>query len=73
MKRHLIFLSLIIISCSAPNNSDLNGVWQYVSGSYTSDSSTTERTSDDIKSIKIFSGNYYSLLTQIVSNENSFK
>ena len=26
----------------------------------------------DIKSIKIFSGNYYSLLTQIVSNDNFF-
>ena len=72
MKRHLIFLSLIIISCSAPNDNDFNGVWKYVSGSYTSDDSTTDRTSDDIKSIKIFSGNYYSLLTQIVSNDNFF-
>jgi len=72
MKRHLIFLSLIIISCSAPNDNDFNGVWKYVSGSYTSDDSTTERTSDDIKSIKIYSNNHYSLITQFISSDNFF-
>ena len=70
MKRYLIFLSLIIISCSAPHKNDFSGVWQYVSGRYTSDDSTTETNSNDIKSIKIFSGNYYSLITQIVSSDN---
>tara|TARA_Y100000758_G_scaffold299897_1_gene263125 strand:- start:866 stop:1252 length:387 start_codon:yes stop_codon:yes gene_type:complete len=72
VKRYLIFLSLIIISCSAPHKNDFSGVWQYVSGRYTSDDSTTETNSNDIKSIKIFSGNYYSLITQIVSSDNFF-
>ena len=72
MKRYLIFFSLIIISCSAPHNNDFSGVWKYVSGSYTSDDSTTKSTSDEIKSIKIFSGNYYSLVTQMVSSDNFF-
>jgi len=59
MKRYLIFLSLIVISCSSPNDKNFNGAWKYASGSYINDDgSSTETTSDEIKSINNFK-NYY--------------
>ena len=72
MKRYTIFLAVLMMSCTTPNDEGLNGVWQYVSGKYTSDDSTTKMTSDDIKSIKIYGDNHYSLVTQIVSSDNFF-
>jgi|TARA_Y100000758_G_scaffold17936_1_gene12628 hypothetical protein len=72
MKRLTILLAALMMSCTLPNKTGLNGVWQYVSGNYTSGDSITNNTSDDVKSIKIYADNHYSLVTQIVSSDNIF-
>ena len=61
-----------MMSCTLPNKTGLKGVWQYVSGNYTSGDSTINNTSDDVKSIKIYADNHYSLVTQIISSDNFF-
>ena len=72
MKRYTILFTVLMMSCTTSNDNEMNGAWKYVSGSYTSDDSTTKSTSDEIKSMKIFSDNYYSLVTQMVSSDNFF-
>ena len=72
MKRLTILLVALMMSCTLPNKTGLKGVWQYVSGNYTSGDSTTNNTSDDVKSIKIYADNHYSLVTQIISSDNFF-
>ena len=67
-----ILFTLMMMSCTISNESVINGAWQYVSGNYKSDDSTTNITSDDVKSIKIYSNNHYSLITQFISSDNFF-
>jgi len=62
MKLFTILFTLMMMSCTISNESVINGAWQYVSGNYKSDDSTTNITSDDVKSIKIYSNNHYSLI-----------
>ena len=69
MKRYTIFLAVLMTSCTTPYDKGLKGVWQYVSGNYISENSTTNMTSDNVKSIKIYGDNHYSLVTQIVSSD----
>ena len=72
MKRYTIFLAVLMTSCTTPYDKGLKGVWQYVSGNYISENSTTNMTSDNVKSIKIYGDNHYSLVTQIVSSDIFF-
>ena len=70
MKRFTILFTVLMMSCTTSNETGMNGAWQYVSGNYKSDDSTTKTTSDDIKSIKIYVDNHYSVVTQIISDNN---
>jgi len=72
MKLFTILFTLMMMGCTISNESVINGAWQYVSGNYKSDDSTTNITSDDVKSIKIYSNNHYSLISQFVSSDNFF-
>ena len=53
MKRFTILFTVLMMSCTTSNETGMNGAWQYVSGNYKSDDSTTKTTSDDIKSINM--------------------
>ena len=61
-----------MMSCTASNEAGMNGAWRYVSGNYKSDDSITKTTSDDISSIKIYVDNHYSVITQIIADDNFF-
>ena len=60
------------MSCTSSNEAGMNGAWRYVSGNYESDDSITKTTNDDINSIKIYTDNYYSVVTQIIAEDNFF-
>ncbi len=72
MKRFTILFTVLMMSCTTSNETGMNGAWQYVSGNYKSDDSVTKTTSDDIKSIKIYADNRYSVITQIITDNNFF-
>ena len=61
-----------MISCTVSNDAELNGAWKYVSGSYKSNDSINKATSDDINSIKIYTDNRYSVITQILAEGDFF-
>ena len=60
----LIFCGFLVFTCTKQKEQGLNGVWQYVSGEYTFNDSTTTFTSDDVNSMKVYSDTYYSMNTQ---------
>ena len=72
MKYFTILLTILMMSCTASNEAGMNGAWRYVSGNYQSDDSITKTTSDDINSIKIYTDNHYSVVTQIIAEDNFF-
>ena len=72
MKHFTILFTVLMMSCTSSNEAGMNGAWRYVSGNYQSDDSITKTTSDDINSIKIYTDNYYSVVTQIIAEDNFF-
>ena len=72
MKHFTILLTVLMMSCTASNEAGMNGAWRYVSGNYQSDDSITKTTSDDINSIKIYTDNHYSVVTEIIAEDNFF-
>ena len=72
MKNFTILITALMISCTVSNDAELNGAWKYVSGSYKSNDSTNKATSDDINSIKIYTDNRYSVITQITAEDDFF-
>ena len=70
MKHFTILFIALIISCTVSNEAELNGAWKYVSGSYESNDFINKTTSDDINSIKIYTDNRYSVITQITAEDN---
>ena len=72
MKHFTILFTVLMMSCTASNEAGMNGAWRYVSGNYKSDDSITKTTSDDISSIKIYVDNHYSVITQIIADDNFF-
>ena len=72
MKHFTILFTVLMMSCTSSNEAGLNGAWRYVSGNYESDDSITKTTNDDINSIKIYTDNYYSVVTQIIAEDNFF-
>ena len=68
----LIFCGFLVFTCTKQKEQGLNGVWQYVSGEYTFNDSTTTFTSDDVNSMKIYSDTYYSMNTQNKTTEEYF-
>jgi hypothetical protein len=68
----MMFFAIMAVSCTPSNEKGVEGAWQYVSGSYVSGDSTTTLTSDDLKSIKIYGDNHYSVVTQDLSNDEVF-
>ena len=72
MKYFTILLTILMMSCTASNEAGMNGAWRYVSGNYQSDDSITKTTSDDINSIKIYTDSHYSVVTQIIAEDNFF-
>ena len=64
MKRIIIlFCGFLVFNCTKQKEQGLNGAWQYISGVYTFNDSTTTFTSDDVNSMKIYSDKYYSMNT----------
>ena len=72
MKHFRILFTVLMMSCTSSNEAGMNGAWRYVSGNYQSDDSITKTTSDDINSIKIYTDNHYSVVTQIIAEDNFF-
>ena len=72
MKNFTILITALMISCTVSNDAELNGAWKYVSGSYKSNDSINKATSDDINSIKIYTDNRYSVITQITAEDDFF-
>jgi hypothetical protein len=72
MKYFTILFTVLMMSCTSSNEAGMNGAWRYVSGNYQSDDSITKTTSDDINSIKIYTDNHYSVVTQIIAEDNFF-
>ena len=72
MKNFTILLTALMISCTVSNDAELNGTWKYISGSYKSNDSINKATSDDINSIKIYTDNRYSVITQILAEGDFF-
>ena len=72
MKHFTILFIALMISCTVSNEAELNGAWKYVSGSYGSNDSINKATSDDINSIKIYTNNRYSVITQITAEDDFF-
>ncbi len=72
MKNFTILFTALMISCTVSNDAELNGAWKYVSGSYKSNNSINKATSDDINSIKIYTDNRYSVITQITAEDDFF-
>ena len=72
MKHFTILFLALMISCTVSNEAELNGGWKYVSGSYKSNDSINKATSDDINSIKIYTDNRYSVITQITAEDDFF-
>ena len=72
MKNFTILFTALMISCTVSNDAELNGAWKYVSGSYKSNDSINKATSDDINSIKIYTDNRYSVITQITAEDDFF-
>jgi len=72
MKNFTILFTALMISCTVSNGAELNGAWKYVSGSYKSNDSINKATSDDINSIKIYTDNRYSVITQILAEGDFF-
>ena len=72
MKNFTILFTALMISCTVSNDAELNGAWKYVSGSYKSNDSIKKATSDDINSIKIYTDNRYSVITQILAEDDFF-
>ena len=70
MKHFTILFTVLMMSCTSSNEAGMNGAWRYVSGNYQSDDSITKTTSDDINSIKIYTDNHYSVVTQIIAEDN---
>ena len=68
----LIFSGFLVFTCTEQKEQGLNGVWQYVSGEYTFNDSTTTFTSDDVNSMKVYSDTYYSMNTQNKTTEEYF-
>ena len=61
----LLFCGFLVFNCTKQKEQGLNGAWQYVSGVYTFNDSTTTFTSDDVNSMKVYSDKYYSMNTKI--------
>ena len=72
MKNFTILFTALMISCTVSNDAELNGAWKYVSGSYKSNDSINKATSDDINSIKIYTYNRYTVITQITAEDDFF-
>ena len=72
MKNFTILFTALMISCTVSKDAELNGSWKYVSGSYKSNDSINKATSDDINSIKIYTDNRYSVITQITAEDDFF-
>ena len=72
MKNFTILFTALMISCTVSKDAELNGSWKYVSGSYKSNDSINKATSDDINSIKIYTDNRYSVITQILAEDDFF-
>ena len=69
----LIILITLLIGCTREKKTDLEGVWQLVSGEYTlKDTTATLPSSDYLKSYLFMGKTYFSVITQDTSQQLFF-